>query len=227
MDTSPSFADLLKGAVQRTSSADQVADAMRALIFSGDLRQGEALREVPLAEALGVSRNTTREAFRVLSAEGIITQRLHKGASVRQLTADDIHDIFRVRRWLELSAADAFASAPSSDLEALRRAVARLRAACAVRDAHEIADADFHFHGGLIALLGSPRLSRFFAQLESELRLCFAIADYFEQDVDKIAREHEELFGYLERGESEAFRTRLDQVIRESEEQIIESQVVR
>src|SRR5581483_10940728 len=52
--------------INRVSVADQVASILRQRILSGELRPGTALQEVPLAASLGVSRNTMREATRIL-----------------------------------------------------------------------------------------------------------------------------------------------------------------
>src|SRR5262249_12659868 len=55
--------------IHRTSVADQVAAVLRQRILNGELRPGTSLQEIPLSHALGVSRNTMREAMRILSLE--------------------------------------------------------------------------------------------------------------------------------------------------------------
>ena len=58
--------------IHRVSVADQVAGILRQRILDGELRPGSALPEIPLANSLGVSRNTMREAVRILSLEGLL-----------------------------------------------------------------------------------------------------------------------------------------------------------
>src|SRR5690242_2408542 len=80
------------------ASAERVADTLRERIASGDLTPGTALREELTAANLRVSRNTLREGIRLLVAEGLLVQKLHKGATVRALTIEEVQDIYIVRR---------------------------------------------------------------------------------------------------------------------------------
>src|SRR5438876_1205630 len=67
--------------IHRVSVADQVASILRQRILKGELRPGMPLQEVPLAASLGVSRNTMREATRILSLEGLLTRSIHRGVA--------------------------------------------------------------------------------------------------------------------------------------------------
>ena len=88
--------------IKRASTAEQVAEALREMILRGEIKQGQPLREVSLAASIGVSRNTMREAIRVLAREGIVMHEMHHGAMVTRLETRDVEDIFRVRRVLPL-----------------------------------------------------------------------------------------------------------------------------
>ena len=68
--------------IHRVSVADQVASVLRQQILTGELRPGMPLQEAPLATSLGVSRNTMREATRILSLEGLLKRRIHRGVVV-------------------------------------------------------------------------------------------------------------------------------------------------
>ena len=57
-------------------------------ILNGELRPGTPLQEIPLAESLGVSRNTMREATRILSLEGLLKRSIHRGIAVAQLSLE-------------------------------------------------------------------------------------------------------------------------------------------
>ncbi len=82
----------------RSSTADRVAAVLRGRISEGDLPPGGKLAEDVVAGALGVSRNTLREAFRLLTHEKLLVHELDRGVFVRVLTAGDVIDIHRVRR---------------------------------------------------------------------------------------------------------------------------------
>ena len=88
------------------TAAERAADVIRENIFEGRFAPGTPLPEAALSAALQISRNTVREAFRTLTAEHLLIHEPHKGVMVRELTMDDVHDIYRLRRMFELSAFD-------------------------------------------------------------------------------------------------------------------------
>ena len=179
--------------IKRSSTAQQLAEALRERILRGEIGQGEPLREASLAASIGVSRNTMREAIRVLAREGIVTSEMHHGAVVAKLTPEDVRDIFRVRRLLELAALDATLDVSDDGLSGLSSAVEQLGAAAASRDWGAIVDADQLFHERLVGLLGSRRLSRFFSAIQAEVRLCMSIVDRSTADTGTLVVEHQDL----------------------------------
>ena len=108
----------------------QIADALRALIVSGELSEGESLgREPDLVEQFGVSRPSLREALRILEAEGLITVKrgvaggviVHQpdermtgrtAALVLQARNVSLADVFQARSLLEPLAVKAIAALP-------------------------------------------------------------------------------------------------------------------
>jgi DNA-binding GntR family transcriptional regulator len=171
------------------TAAERAADVIRESIFNGRFRPGMALPESSLANALQVSRNTVRDAFRTLVHERLLTYVVNKGVAVRCLSAADVHDIYRLRGLYELSAVDLLSQGPakihSEILSALRKSVdqgeaAADRAAAAPLDSKErteatldLGTADLDFHTHLVSLHHSPRLDEAFRALMTELRLGF------------------------------------------------------
>lgn len=170
------FAGLTGLQVDRSSAAQQVAEAMREQIMRGELRPGQPLPEASLASLLGMSRNTVREAFRLLSADGLVAYQVHRGVVVRRLTEADIADIYAARRAIEVSA---LACEPSeAQLEGLRDAVATAEDDAERGDWTRVATGNLLFHQRLVELIGSPRLEGFFTGMLAQLRLAYAsIAD--------------------------------------------------
>jgi DNA-binding GntR family transcriptional regulator len=80
---------------------DQASDAIRAAIMSGELAPGARLVERKLCEELNISRNTLRESFMQLEAEGFIEIRPHRGPIVAEMTDDQARQIYEVRDALE------------------------------------------------------------------------------------------------------------------------------
>jgi DNA-binding GntR family transcriptional regulator len=179
--------------IKRASTAEQVAEALRQMILRGEVEQGQPLREVALAASIGISRNTMREAIRVLAREGIVTHHMHRGAVVTRLDARDVEDIFRVRRVLELASVEATLTAEPEQLAGLAGAVHELEVAARAGDWGGIIDADELFHERLVGLLGSRRLSRLFDAVQAEIRLCMSIVNRSSSDTDALVAEHREL----------------------------------
>ncbi|MDJ0351014.1 GntR family transcriptional regulator [Cryobacterium sp. PH29-G1] len=146
------------------------ASMLRERISAGQLAPGAKLSEEPLCEVLGVSRNTLREAFATLARERVVTRIPNRGVFVTRPTADDIREIYRVRRFLE-PAALAWSIEPKTD--ALHAAIARARVARRAGSVPGMASANQDFHAAIVALTGSERLTQQMTQVLAEMRLVF------------------------------------------------------
>ena len=80
---------------------DVVFNTLRRAILSGELKPGERLMEIHLANRLGVSRTPIREAIRKLELEGLVKIIPNKGAYVTGITRKDVADIYKIRSMLE------------------------------------------------------------------------------------------------------------------------------
>lgn len=159
--------------MERSSASDKVADALRTRIIEGDLRPGTRLSEERIGQALGVSRNTLREAFHLLAHEGLVVREFNRGVFVRALDADDVRDLYRYRRVLEVAAIRQVAL-DRPDLGALRAAVDEGGRAAAAEDWRALGSANMHFHQELTALTGSRRVDDAMRQVLAEMRLVFS-----------------------------------------------------
>ena len=159
-----------------TEYGPTLADTLRAQIIQGAFTPGERLSESALAERLEVSRNTLREAFRVLAQHGLVEHVPHRGVSVASPTTADVIDIYRARRLIEcgvLRDASPLHPAVADMCAALERAEEAQRA----QDWTVVGSANMAFHASLVSLADSPRLSRAHDQLAAELRLAFLAID--------------------------------------------------
>ncbi len=148
------------GRLRIRSVVDHVYDDLRERILSGDIPRGTRLRQVSLAEELGVSRTPLREALRRLSAEGFVEFSRNQGATVSQLDLGDLRHAWTARLTLEPAAARLAAehAAPPA-VARMRQAVERQRAAGDDRAAGFAANREFHV--ALVAASGNPHLTRF------------------------------------------------------------------
>ena len=80
---------------------DVVFQTLRQAILKGELKPGERLMEIQLAQKLGVSRTPVREAIRKLELEGLVLMIPRKGAEVAEITIKDLEDVLEVRAALE------------------------------------------------------------------------------------------------------------------------------
>jgi len=91
-----------KRAVVRQSLPDVIAADLRKRILSGDLEEGELIRQELLAEEYDVSRMPIREALKRLDAEGLVVFQTNRGATVTKHTLEEIAEIFDIRMLLEV-----------------------------------------------------------------------------------------------------------------------------
>ena len=76
---------------------DVVFRTLRQAILRGELKPGERLMEIRLANQLGVSRTPIREAIRMLELDGLVIMVPRKGAQVAQITEKDLNDVLEAR----------------------------------------------------------------------------------------------------------------------------------
>src|SRR5262245_39079828 len=119
-------------------------------IVIGRLPPGARLVEEELAERFATKRHVVREAFGELERAGLIERRPNRGASVRQLTPDDVNQIYAVREILERAAA---AQIPlpldRRSFGAIEAAQSMHDRAVAAGDAKSVFRANFAFHDTL------------------------------------------------------------------------------
>jgi DNA-binding GntR family transcriptional regulator len=177
-----------------------VADVLRKEIFAGRLSAGAHLREAPLAQGFGVSRNTVREAIQILARQGLVNHQLHRGARVTRIDATEVHDIYLVRRLIELSALDRVPD--PRGLEPLEQALRSLEAAVDAGNDVEIAEADLAFHHAIVGLSDSPRLAALYEEVEGETRLSVTIIGNAHPDVHNLVKELRQVLDLLRKGDA-------------------------
>ena len=160
----------------RTSTAERVSDILRGRIAEGFFPPGTRLSEDSMGGALGVSRNTLREAFRLLTHERLLVHELNRGVFVRVLTVEDVEDIYRTRRLVECAVVRGLGEPPYG-LDALAEVVEGGQRAAREGDWKGVGTANIHFHRELVALAGSARTDELMRSVFAELRLAFHVVD--------------------------------------------------
>lgn len=169
-----------KADLERASTAQKVADMLRERVLDGELEPGLRLSEEAIGGALGVSRNTLREAFRLLSRDRILVHEHSRGVFVRRPTGDDVRDLYAARRVIEGGALRLWDDVSDARREAVRAPVRQAVARAEKGDFSKTGSANIQFHRGIVGLAGSARLSDECDRLFAELMLAFRVA----QDVE-------------------------------------------
>lgn len=184
----------------RTSTAERVADILRTRIAEGYFPPGARLSEESIGGALGVSRNTLREAFRLLTHERLLVHELNRGVFVRVLAVGDVDDIYRTRRLVECAVVRGLGQPPFA-VDGLAAAVAEGEAAARADDWTGVSTANIHFHRELVALAGSARTDELMRGVLAELRLAFHVVDDPHALHEPYLRRNREILDALRAGE--------------------------
>jgi DNA-binding GntR family transcriptional regulator len=188
--------------IDRSSTSERVAEALREMLFAGEIAPGEPLREVSLAEAFEVARSTVREALQVLAAERLVTRYPNRGVVVTELTDHDIEDIFGAR--LVLESAGVLAGAQGADLRPVADALAAYADAADSGDQALATHAHLEFHNSLVGLIGNTRLLAHAHSLTADLRLGLASVERARRNARDQVADHRRLLRLVRSHDTEA-----------------------
>ncbi|MFC3994432.1 GntR family transcriptional regulator [Nocardiopsis sediminis] len=209
--------------LERSSTAERVADRLREYVIKGALPPGTRLSEEKIGRRLGVSRNTLREAFRLLGHERLLVHEFNRGVFVAHPGLADVVDLFRVRRSLELAALRGAAGAPPAAVDAVGAAVAAGTAAYDRGDWWGLGTANMHFHQAVAGLSGSPRIDEIMRQILAELRLVFHVmADPHTYHVPYLEL-NRSIYEELAAGRPAAAEARLADYLDTAEKQLVQA----
>jgi len=186
---------------RRRVLADDVADSIREAIFSGRIDLGQRLIEEELASTLDVSRGPVREALIRLSQEGLVSLERHRGASVAQLSVDELHEIYSLRAGLERLAVEWLCDhATVADFTRLEAVLADFDRLPSPPSRSAVAALDVAFHDAIFAAAHHERLYKAWLGLRSQIFLYLTIRGALRPDFATTWRgDHEELLSILAR----------------------------
>ena len=148
--------------------AHNVSAEVRRAISRGEFIPGQKLNEVALADRFGVSRNTLREAFAMLTAEGLVERIPNRGVFLATPTAEFITDTFRARAAIEPAA---LLWGTDLDVDRLEELNAEGRTAIEEQDDDLFIAVNQAFHHVVLSSMGSKTLGDTMDQLDAFLRL--------------------------------------------------------
>lgn len=183
---------------------DVVFNTLRQAILRGELKPGERLMEIQLANKLGVSRTPIREAIRKLELEGLVLMIPRKGAEVADITEKSLKDVLEVRRALEeLSVKLTCDRITKEEIKELEQAAENFRKTMKSKDITEIAEADVRFHDVIYTATKNQKLIQLLNNLHEQMYR-YRIEYLKDEEVyPKLLKEHKEIIERINRGEKE------------------------
>lgn len=184
---------------------DVVFNTLRQAILRGELKPGERLMEIQLANKLGVSRTPIREAIRKLELEGLVLMIPRRGAEVAEITEKSLRDVLEVRDALEVLCVDLACDRISDeDIESLKEAAKEFELALQGGDVTEYAEADVKFHDIIYHATENQKLIQLLYNLREQMYR-YRVEYLKRKEVHKILlEEHEHIIECIEKKDKEA-----------------------
>jgi DNA-binding GntR family transcriptional regulator len=181
-----------------------VFDHLKESILKGELKPGERLMEIALAEEMGVSRTPVREAIRKLEKEKFVEMIPRKGAYVADLTKQDILEVLEIRYVLEgLAAKLAAKKMKKPDIERLKQNVQDFKEAIENMDRTTMIDNDNAFHDIIYEATENEKLIEIIQDLHDQYQRFRLV--YFNEfdDYAEVCRRHEVICEAIVAGDEE------------------------
>lgn len=174
---------------------DVVFNTLRQAILKGELKPGERLMEIALAERLGVSRTPIREAMRKLEQEGLVVMIPRRGAQVASITEKDLNDVLEVRIALENMAVEkACMRMTEESLGRLWLAAKTFERTMKEGDLVKLAEADEAFHDIIYQASDNYRLIQTLNTFKEQLYRYRVEYLKEEETRNQLVKEHEEVY---------------------------------
>ena len=183
---------------------DVVFNTLRQAILRGELKPGERLMEIQLANKLGVSRTPIREAIRMLEQEGLAVTIPRKGAEVAKMTEKDMEDVLQIRLSLEaLAVRLSCENITPAALQELKVAMEDFEEKTKSSPFVERAKADVKFHEILYKASNNPKLQQLLSNLREQMYRYRV--EYLKDDgiYPRLIEEHQKMYDALKAKDQE------------------------
>ena len=196
-------------AIQRGQSLrQQVYQALRQIILTGDLASGERVVETKLAKQLQVSRTPIREAIGQLQKEKLIVSNPKGGFRVATLSAEDAIQLYDCRIALEnLAVAGACEKITTKQLKQLEKYVLLaeklVESPSSKSSSSKLLDVDYQFHHSIAASSGNQWLLTLLEQVFDKMALLRVQTSKHNPKVLEIRLEHRQIYQAIAQKNSE------------------------
>jgi DNA-binding GntR family transcriptional regulator len=188
---------------RRATGAARVVDEIRLMLRSRELVPGQQVRQESLANRLGVSRVPVREALQALEAEGVLRHEPNVGYSVARLNADELAQIYLMRRALETEVLRALPRLTSAQLKELSRLNENIAEQVERADVAGIIASNQAFHFAMFELSGLDLVVAEIDRLWRRSEPYRTLHLYDSEGRKRIVREHRKMVTALRHGDVE------------------------
>ena len=203
------------------SLRDRVYEQLREAIISGQMVPGTTLLQEQLAEHMGVSRTPIRDALDRLASEGLVRRSAGGRVRVSELSFQELHEKYAVRRVLEgLALRLASERIGERQLARLQSFIKDMQAAVAQNDSLTVTEIGCDFHDTIIASCGNHFLIQSLQNLNDSIRRYRHVAANIPGRAVETLCEHEQVFTALQRGDVEAADQLIQEHIAHSQQQL-------
>ena len=201
---------------------DVVFNTLRQAILTGELKPGERLMEIHLANKLGVSRTPIREAIRKLELEGLVVMIPGKGAEVAKITVRDLKDALEVRMAIDsLSVKLACERLDEDDKTEIKQACVAFREAVKSGNVQAIVEGDERFHNTIYRASKNQKLITIAMNLREQVyRYRFEYVKDFSYH-ENLIREHDQITEAILKGDVETAQKIMKEHIYNQEQIVI------
>ena len=189
---------------QNSTLSSLIAERIEGSILSGELAAGERINEAVLAKQYGVSRGPLREAARLLASQGIVEFVANKGAFVREVSREEVLEIYDLRAVLTGHACRLAARNKAGSLTELKALHGAMAEAAEKDERETYYRLNLAFHDALIDLAQSPRLGAMLQGLVKEAHLFRQVSLSRHPDMAQSNIEHGKILAAIARGDAYA-----------------------
>jgi DNA-binding GntR family transcriptional regulator len=188
--------------VTRSILRDQIKDALVERILDGVYGPGDRIVEMRVAEEFGISQAPVREALRELELLRLVVSEPFRGARVREVTAEELKEIYPVRAALEEVAARDATPALAGQVKPLEAELEAMRREARRGDVHAFIAHDVAFHRIIVEASGNRTLWDLWRSLHVELRTTITLRKHVDE-LAAVAESHLPVLEAIEAGDAE------------------------
>jgi DNA-binding GntR family transcriptional regulator len=204
------------------ANAESIAENIRAAILEHRLAPGAKLTEAQLCEVFAVKRGTVRQALAQLAGERLVDLEPNRGAFVASPSLQEVHEVFEMRRIIELAVVERIAQGHGvRRLKSISATIGRERRAFESRDFSAWIRLSGEFHTELASLTGNTVLCECLSGLVARSTLISALYESLGKSSCSF-EDHEAILAALDEGDATQAATLMAQHLRDVELKMLE-----